>query len=198
MHEREILFFDGGMTWEEGKRLPFLTSEDVEEADKFRTERDKVAHLVSAYFKRKYVGEWRVTDRGKPVSDGVFFNVSHSGNVVVFVRADRPVGVDVEVVREIGDEVKRRVLTEEERREGGATDEAFFALWTAKESLVKADGAGMNAHPQDVPGLPVFGEKRYKGKTYYTAQTTLHGAVVAVTVEGNEPFRPTLKRETFK
>jgi 4'-phosphopantetheinyl transferase len=88
---------------------------------------------------------------GKPVvaGGGVEFNVSHTEGLAVFAVADRPVGVDVEVVREIAtmdDLVERffaprerelyRSLPAELRRTG------FFRGWTCKEAVLKGIGCG--------------------------------------------------------
>lgn len=95
------------------------------------------------------------TDRGKPiltgVAEGIKFNVSHSGHVVLIaLNQHDEIGVDVEAVRPMSDtiaiakrffakveQVALSALPEAERTEG------FFALWTLKEAVLKATGQGI-------------------------------------------------------
>lgn len=93
------------------------------------------------------------------------FNVSHSGELaLVAVTRRRPVGIDVERVREDVsiDELATLVFTDRERRalgrspgSDGASRSAreladFFVLWTCKEAVMKAIGAGVWLPPQSV------------------------------------------------
>ena len=117
-------------------------------------------------------------ENGKPYikGGGVYFNISHGGNYVVLAAADREVGVDVEQVAPYSQAIAARVFTQAERewmrqkgegcegREGrggrdegagcneGAVhyecDEAFYRLWTAKESVMKAAGLGFALPPE--------------------------------------------------
>ena len=74
-----------GLSLEKAKKLPSLRAEDLARADRYLRDTDKVLHLVSAYFKRKYVGEWTATESGKPVSKNVFFSVSHTDGAALLV-----------------------------------------------------------------------------------------------------------------
>jgi len=95
------------------------------------------------------------TDTGKPVvTDGVHFNVTHSGELVLMaVSADRPVGVDVERKREVArvQALVARWLTDAERsdlarlRTRGLTEsDAFLRVWSLKEARLKALGVGIS------------------------------------------------------
>lgn len=88
----------------------------------------------------------------------IYFNLSHSGTVVVCCVSNRPVGIDVEGGRPCRLKVAERFFSERERAwmEEAETEQRFFRLWTLKEAYSKADGAGISlgigrAHfrPQD-------------------------------------------------
>ena len=93
---------------------------------------------------------------GKPFLDsqfdssGIYFNVSHSQDLVVIAVAfDRDVGVDVEFVRAIGDfeSIAERCFTNFERELVAADPDSlnsFFRCWTRKEAFVKAIGKGFS------------------------------------------------------
>jgi 4'-phosphopantetheinyl transferase len=84
------------------------------------------------------------------------FNLSHSGDVaLVAVASSAPVGVDVEVVRDVPDfaAIARRHFapTEVEHLLRLAPAEqlaGFYVTWTRKEAFVKALGLGLS-HPLD-------------------------------------------------
>ncbi|PKL48612.1 MAG: hypothetical protein CVV42_09065 [Candidatus Riflebacteria bacterium HGW-Riflebacteria-2] len=117
---------------------------------------------------------------GKPfVSNpyGVCFNISHSGNIVVIVVTDRPVGIDVEQLERRVDSaaVLRRFFSPLEQQShadclSSDPKRTFFRGWTRKEAVLKATGEGIAglAHNEIsfAPGLP-------------HAMLTYHGSIEA-------------------
>src|SRR5438093_2845083 len=96
----------------------------------------------------------RRTDTGKPViAGGVHFNVSHSGELILFgLCQDRPIGVDVERKRDVQrvDLLVARWLDEPEQAQfarltsqGLAASDAFLRIWSLKEARLKALGVGI-------------------------------------------------------
>lgn len=89
---------------------------------------------------------------GKPLLAGVkdfHFNLSHSGDWVVCAVDNVPVGIDVEKIRDVNLNLSERFFTKEEHDYLSAMDskkrtEAFFELWTLKESYIKAEGRGLS------------------------------------------------------
>ena len=74
---------------------------------------------------------------------GVYWSLSHKGEVVGGVAARTPVGIDLETVRPVRDGVMDRVAGESEwQMAGGRTLDVFFRFWTAKEAVLKAVGIG--------------------------------------------------------
>ncbi|MBQ9276529.1 MAG: 4'-phosphopantetheinyl transferase superfamily protein [Clostridia bacterium] len=177
--------------------LPLVNDEDRAQADRFVQEKDKVAHLLSAYLKRKYVGHWTVTDSGKPVSQDKFFNASHCDGCVVIALASCEVGVDVENIRSVDEELKRYVSTDEEYK-AIKSDRDFFCIWTAKESLAKADGDGLDGAVKDIPALPLIGRKEFRGEKYFSKQIETGNNIISVTKKGEEPFDILIKKEKIK
>jgi 4'-phosphopantetheinyl transferase len=96
----------------------------------------------------------RLTPTGKPEAEGVHFNVTHSGEIILLaVSDDRPVGVDVERRREVVrvQALIDRWLTAGERdelmalRQRGLDDsDAFLRVWSLKEARLKALGVGIS------------------------------------------------------
>jgi 4'-phosphopantetheinyl transferase len=86
-----------------------------------------------------------------PTLPALEFNLSHSGGVgVLAVARDRPVGVDVEELRDLPDALSIAAAhfsaAEREALRSLPPDEqrgAFFRGWTRKEAVVKASGEGL-------------------------------------------------------
>lgn len=82
-----------------------------------------------------------------PDHPDVHFNLSHSPKAAACAVADRPVGIDVEEIAPVDEEVARRVLSEDEWNavSGSSEPDVVFArYWTRKEALVKLTGDGID------------------------------------------------------
>jgi 4'-phosphopantetheinyl transferase len=90
---------------------------------------------------------------------GLRFNLSHSGNLVLFaVAAEREVGIDVERLRPVIEQerIVERYFSADEKESyrllpPGRRRKAFFVAWTRKEAHMKAAGVGLSEafdHPQ--------------------------------------------------
>lgn len=183
-----------GVSWEKAENLPFITLEDKKSAAEHKDERKRVARIVSAYLKRKYVGEWETTENGKPVAKGKFFNVSHCENAVVIAIADGDIGVDAEKVRTVNESLIKYVASEEEYV-GIYSDREFFEVWTLKESLVKAQGDGIREDVKTIPAFPKDGVKTYKGEKYCSQILIKGDLIIAVTRKGETPFTVTIQTD---
>jgi len=125
---------------------------------------DQARCLVAGLLLRKVCG---VTDdsqlifskNGKPYlkNDRLCFNISHAGDYVVLATADCEVGVDIEKSVPYDDAVAARCFTPAEQKwlQEQGTDEAFYYLWTAKESIMKGSGLGLSLPPETFCVLPV-------------------------------------------
>jgi len=85
-------------------------------------------------------------ERGKPLVAGgcLHFSKSHTGGVTVFAVSASPVGVDIERYRDCCmPAIAKRFFHPEEAQYAMESEEAFFDVWTAKESLVKLSGEGI-------------------------------------------------------
>lgn len=138
----------------QGKEL--LTAERQSRMERYLRKADKARCLAAGLLLRYAFGEEdasRITadSFGKPyLPEGPFFNLSHSGNKVVLLVSDRPSGIDIEEILPWSEAVAKRVFTQRERQwlEAQSGDAAFYRLWTAKESIMKALGLGFRLPPE--------------------------------------------------
>ena len=97
---------------------------------------------------------------GKPNAKhlNVEFNISHSEEVVVCAISDKPVGIDVEMIRPIGTNILRKLCTDIDLKYILGSDRVsinipnnfddqqlhrFYEVWTAKEAYFKCIGTGI-------------------------------------------------------
>ncbi len=138
--------------------LPLLSDQRREQALKFKHELGRktcaMAYLLLCEGLRK---EYGITEKPvfgygefeKPFILGrpdIHFNLSHCREAVICVLSDRPVGVDVESVREYKDTLVRYTMNDEETAQIQHSENpalAFTCLWTKKEALLKCTGEGI-------------------------------------------------------
>lgn len=85
---------------------------------------------------------------GKPMVEGLEFNLSHSGHLVICAVSNQSVGCDVECIRKAPKGVAERFFSRGEQEYlsrfiGQDYDKEFLRLWTMKESYVKMTSEGM-------------------------------------------------------
>ena len=127
--------------------------------DRYAAARGLLRELLGAYLQQSPASlRFSYAEHGKPFlagekpASGFNFNVSHSGDVVVYAFANgRNVGIDVEQMRAdaAGDEIAHRYFSAREiddLRSLPPSDklEGFFNCWTRKEAYLKATGMGLN------------------------------------------------------
>jgi 4'-phosphopantetheinyl transferase len=146
-----------------------LVDEDRrQKVDRFKHYKSKKLSLGAGFLLHKAMGEIGISDYRldyrtyeKPYISGhddVFFNISHSGNMVVLALSDKEVGVDIEEDKHFKDSLVNYVFTAEDISLAGALteicslteDQAFTRLWTAKESIMKYSGMGITLAPKKI------------------------------------------------
>lgn len=78
---------------------------------------------------------------------GVYWSLSHTSSCVAAVVAPHAVGIDIEEIRDVPDELKKQVASEPEWQlapGAGYDTVVFFRYWTAKEAVLKAAGHGLS------------------------------------------------------
>ena len=168
--------------------LPQLSAQRQEQLLKFKHELGRktcaMAYLLLRHGLQQEYGLqeaplFRYNEHGKPCIAGrpdIHFNMSHCRAGVVCALGDRPVGIDIESVREYHDSLARYTMNEQELQQISTAerpDEAFIRLWTMKEAVLKWKGSGITGDIKEalegVTGVrtTVEAEKRYVVSVYW-------------------------------
>jgi 4'-phosphopantetheinyl transferase len=133
---------------------PCLSPDEQARAERFRFAQDRQRYTACRSALRLLLGEelgiapegvvFTYGPQGKPQCSDIAFNVSHSNNLAVIALGAE--GVDIEKLRTDFDphELGRRVFTDSELRQLRTHDD-FFAIWTRKEAVIKAEGGGFSS-----------------------------------------------------
>jgi 4'-phosphopantetheinyl transferase len=147
------------------KYFSLLPPAQKEKNSRYRRWEDRHLHLFARLLLRrgllKYGYEENILNAiqtnayDKPfLNETIDFSISHSGKYVVCaISNDTRLGVDIEKKdRQFDLDLLGNVLCTNEREyvlDANDRCDAFFRIWTRKESLIKADGRGFSASPLD-------------------------------------------------
>ena len=111
-------------------------------------------HLLDHIMKER--GEtWHIShdSHGKPfIPGGPEISISHARGAAAVAVSDKPVGVDMEQIRCVRSNLPKRIMSEKEYlwyQSERESNEAFFTLWTLKESYYKYLGTGLPGFPNE-------------------------------------------------
>lgn len=141
-----------------------LSADETRRASSFRFDQDRNRYVLAHYSLRRVLGrylnaepaqlEFTIDPNGKPAlrTHKLEFNLSHSGSfALAAVTAHRPIGVDVERMREAisSHSIARQYFSPVEVAEletvpSEQRELAFFTCWTRKEAFIKALGLGLS------------------------------------------------------
>ena len=115
-------------------------------------------HALAAYGIQERSEEYVIGEWGKPTlkyHPQICFSLSHSGDYAICTIGNKPVGNDIELVKEGRLKVADRFFAKEEldwlydTEDPSEKTHRMFRLWTMKESFIKAIGRGMPLSLQD-------------------------------------------------
>ena len=166
---------------------------------RYLREEDRLRCLAGGLLMRRLLGvreDGHIVEgpHGKPMlaGQGPQFNLSHSGDYAVLAVGNCPNGVDIERTERMRPLAARYCMTPEEYALFTQTDrpvEFFCALWTGKESVMKATGLGMSLAPQSFSLLPLEAEDYLiRGERWFVARRSLDDGY-SIALASQEPAR---------
>ena len=140
------------------KAYPLVPKDRKEKIDFYRFEKDKKLSAGAFLLLRKLLSERNIVDfeikkgkYGKPCvynHKNIYFNLSHSGKMVLCAISDKEIGADIEYNDpEIDLNIAKNFFFNREYESimnSEKPHDAFFKYWVLKESYMKYTGLGMN------------------------------------------------------
>ena len=169
--------------------LSLINKTSIDKASKYIHEKDQLLSYGSSYLIKNYLPNKEIykTKEGKPYfNDGPFFNISHSGELVVLaVNETNEIGVDIEKIDDKKADAIKFTLSEEEKDTNDV--ETLFRMWSNKESLIKCMSSNLN-DIRKLNALPLEGLRIVNNEKYYSKSMIYEGYSLSVTLKQNEPF----------
>ena len=134
----------------------------------------------------------RYSEWEKPgLPGGPEFNITHSGNrAVCMLNPHGRIGIDIEFLKPRSFEDFKDHFTQKEWTAIGTAPEpldVFYRFWTAKESLIKADGRGLDIPLQGID-VSEGGTFLLDGQVWTGCGLPIYkGYAFHITVEGTDP-----------
>ena len=162
---------------------------EIKQFDSMFVDTKKKEKIGSYLLKKKYIKEYKNEDNGKPISNNLFFNVSHSDGIVVLaITKDSPIGVDIEKVRNQYASLIEKVCSKEEEQYVNDS-KTFFKIWTSKEAYLKMTGEGLVKDLFKVPSLIVKNSQILRFCSVFEEKVDEESYIVAISLEGSEEFK---------
>ena len=133
------------------RMLPLVSAQRREQALKYKHTLGQFCCLKSwLMLSAMHIGEMEFlyNEHGKPyIEGGPFFSISHCKEAIAVAIDDQPIGIDVEAIRNVDQDLILRTMNEEEQKQIHSNRD-FTRLWTQKEAIVKAQGVGIVSFEQ--------------------------------------------------
>jgi 4'-phosphopantetheinyl transferase len=141
--------------------IKLMPAERQERCKRYRRTTDKtlciacyllLCHALKQLYNFTDKIEFGYNGYGKPHIKGnpeVFFNMSHTEGLAICALGDEELGVDCEKIIGHHEDVAKMIFSKKEYEafiQSADKAEAFFRLWTLKESYVKAIGTDLALH----------------------------------------------------
>ncbi len=137
--------------------LPQVSAQRREQALRFKHTLGQFCCLKSwLMLNAMHIGEMEFlyNEHGKPyIEGGPFFSISHCKEGIAVAIDDQPVGIDIEAIRNVDQDLVLRTMNEEEQRQIHSNRD-FTRLWTQKEAILKMEGTGITSFEQ-LQGLSI-------------------------------------------
>ena len=136
------------------KYLKKLPSNFLDQVNKYKEDDQRRRSFFSWYLlylklveRKLNVSDLKVVfnENGKPLIEGINFNISHSHNLVAVAISSHEVGIDLELVEEKDNEkIAKKIMNEEEYQKYLKNKEYFYKVWTKKEAYLKRKGLALD------------------------------------------------------
>ena len=163
-----------------------LFPERMKKAERYLKADDRLmcigAGLLISLIARINESEIYISECGKPYAkNGIFFNVSHSGNCAALAFGKHETGIDIEKINGGNLYLAEYIFTKQELQWINSEPLArFHLLWSIKESILKAAGTGLYSSVTLPEVYPETNHIFVNGMTYYFSYGIFENKSIAV------------------
>ena len=164
----------------------FIKVDDIKKMNKYKYDLRKMQFITSTALKNKYIkDDIYYNEHGKPLSKNIYFNISHSHNLVAFIISNKyEVGIDIELIKDnVKDKLINYVCNDEEIKEIRNDNNKFYYCWTRKEAVLKCSGKGIIKDLKNV----------LDNHDYYLYSDYINDYVYSVAVNTKEEIKISIK-----
>ena len=164
-----------------------LTEEEKNKVNSYKMEDDRIRSIISFMLLKRYTPDTEVThnEYGKPYKEGLYFNISHSKNLVVMLTSTfQEVGVDTEwLFKPIKDNLDLYVFGKKIE-----PNSLFIEMWTRKEAVGKCIGTGVMKGMREIPYKE--GLNKYNGIDIFVRTIIYKEYAISLALKGKlaEPY----------
>lgn len=101
--------------------------------------------------------EYIYNEYGKPYikDSNLYFSLSHSNGVIALAVSKEEIGIDIELIKDVKDNLAHKVMNEAEYNiyKGLSKNDKinyFYEVWTSKEAYVKKLGSALTLNPSNI------------------------------------------------
>lgn len=186
------------------KHLALMPEKRRDKVIRMAKEKQKLS-LGAGILIKAFVGDdISYNEYGKPISDKLEFNISHSGKYVVISTASEPVGVDIQIFKRGMRHIAHRFFSVEECitiDQSYTPDTTFIKIWSLKEAFLKCVGIGLcndlNNFSVKIDDDRITVSQNFNNNFYYFKNYEVEGYQLSVCCEDNR-FANTLVDVTEK
>lgn len=154
---------------------------------------DKLRSLGAGLLMEKFIGDKpvKIGDYGKPYCEnGKYFNLSHSGDYVIFAVGDDAVGCDIEREKPADFERLGKIVFHENEikilKKAKNKQDYFYKLWTRKEAFIKCLGEGFHFKTTSLDFSLMPDSFEYNDCTYFFKEYMLSGFKIMLCGKKND------------
>ncbi|MBE5935391.1 MAG: 4'-phosphopantetheinyl transferase superfamily protein [Lachnospiraceae bacterium] len=159
-----LLKIDDNVLWDDVKKYKYLLTEArVKKCERYIGDKNKVMSMFTELLIRKeavkgqelcleyneygkpYLGKNSLDNQINEIAK--YFSVSHSNQYIAYVESSEEIGIDIEYMKPIKQNIVDRFFTENECmsiRNSNNQLEEIYRVWTRKEAYLKKIGTGFN------------------------------------------------------
>lgn len=141
-----------------------LSEIELQKANRFLIRKDKEKFIARKHSLRSILSkfvpiqpvqlQFHYQNNKKPAIDGIEFNSTHSGNLILIAVGSSAIGIDIEFVNPDFDfQALTPSCFSKEEQVFIHSPTTFYTLWTRKEAILKASGEGLIEKMQGISCL---------------------------------------------